>query len=380
MPTRPTSSQEASYLCRSCQKFFSADVSQSVECPDCRITQPNPESWEKVIQARSKGLKFNNAKIVYHAPEDRSKADFKLNIIERKKTKHKLMLVALAFAWIGGLSLLGYKATEKNKTRENSKSSTALSANKSTKKIQQQLFTQAWPSIQKFLLADNSTKRSDLTYNIDDRILYLAFNNQSISFPKDITQILASQYHGSYAELLVGRENGKPIEIVMLEKEGKWLIDWDHFSNSSTMLFRDFLIEKPTTEHNFRLYFTVDNIASTKEITFIDAQPNNDLFDDSNPKRVRIKFPSNHPLRADIDKLVNLNKDFKSYNSTLSTDQRSILGSFDPKRYNRVNVTLKWVKKDDRMVTELVAVNAAHWIGSHWAAKSTPAQDLTLTF
>ena len=371
---------QGTYLCRGCQTFFLSDMQSAVVCPQCKLKQVNAEAWDQIIKQRDTVGVFNNAIPVDYGTLGTRKNDAKLNIIENKKAKRKLMMFLIALVWVGGIGLLMYKASEKEKLKiENlAKQPSAEKLQQTRKQTQQRIFSQAVPKIEQFLLLDKRSSRSHLVYQTDEDILYTAFNNSLIQFPKDITSVQAIQNQGAFAEVSLARKQGSAVELVLVEQDGSWLIDWDHFSNASSISFTDFLTNKPTEAHTFRLYFTVDAVAGTQEITFIEAQRNNDLFNLDQAKRLRVKFPSDHPLHPDIDALVNHCQDCKSYNSSLEAHQRSILGTSDPTGYYRINVTLKWVKEEDRMLPEVVSINAGHWLGSYWKDTFTPTQKLTL--
>ncbi len=371
--TEPT---QGTYLCRSCQKFFTSDIQLSVECPHCKSKQLHLESWDLIKKKRERFLNFSTAKTVEYGIINTSGHDAKLNIIENKKAKRRIMMILIGFIWLAGIGILAYKSSTKETI--NAHNSTQSPALEKFQQNQQQILAQAFPVIQTFFSLEKAENKSHLTHLTSEDQLYSDFNNPTTDYLKGISHVQAVQDKGSFCEFLIIRKQGNPFEVIMARQEDSWLIDWEHFSNASSMPFREFLTKKPTEAQTFRLYFTVDSVADSQELTFIEAQPNNNLFSPNQAKHLRIKFTSDHPLRAHIDNLISHSKDFKNYNnSSLEVHQQSLTGLIDPKGYYRVNITLKYTNKDGRLRPEVLSINAAHWLGSHWKDTFSPAQKLT---
>ena len=87
-------------------------------------------------------------------------------------------------------------------------------------------------------------------------------------------------------------------------------------------------------------------------------------------------FGPDHPLRPSIDHLIQNSEAYQRFNPTLNDRNQGLLGTKDPERTYRAQVTFEWINVNDLRRIRLVSVEAAHWLDKHYSHELTPAQQL----
>lgn len=369
------------YLCKKCGNFFQTEVNLKSICPHCNEVQLTPSAWDQVIQKRNNDLIFQieqSNESHKSLPLGEEQISNKLDIYGRKKARFRLIAICFCLFWLVTIGALFYNSIGTNEADTNAATMVedgSISA-EFFEQIQQTSYL-CTNIYRNFINAKTTTEKTQFLYDTSITQYEDFITQYNFVPPKKIQRPLESSFHETFVEIRIKSQEEIHFHTVFIKKDNGWLIDYNQFANIGTMPFKEFLTKKTTEPQTFRLYFTTTKDGTERELTFIEAQPNNMNYNYQLAPRVSLNFERNHLMREEVNKLVKTWQNYKKFNKNLPLSTSSVIGKDDPYNYYRARVTLQYKETESGKVLELQTIHAAHWLGSFYDSYFTPAQKIT---
>ena len=376
--------KSASYLCQSCGKFYTTSIQVSTTCTHCECQQTSLDTWRNVISKRSNGLIFEqiesttNSSIAKSMLKDEKKVDAKLDFVGSKKARRTLIVsLIVGLIILAGLAISFNTLTNILVQSEDPPSTIDGSLTIAEENEWKNIGYKCIIRLNQFLGSDGIFDKVKHVYSPDIDQIELFYLTKKHEHSRSIVNLTKLKVISRERANIVFTDSlGRKIEAAFIKDKGQWLLDWKHFVNKGTMPFDQFLSEKPSDTHSFRLYFTENKYGSFQQITLLDTQPNNILPQINEVSSVSMSVDQTNPQYSALMNLIKTSKNYAIFNKTLSSVDVGSFGSRDPFANYRVNISLKWIQVDGDTVLKIEKINAAHWLDESFDSFLLPSQKL----
>ena len=224
----------------------------------------------------------------------------------------------------------------------------------------------AFKAFKQYLLAADASEKSEYVLGGVRKILSIEQYESSLDLlvPQAPLRLLANSYSGDgelpRVEFLLEDANGRRFEVVMWQKDSKWVLDWGQHVRYTPGNWSRFLAsERIGNPTEFRLYVRRRHMVSGRErekLQLIFYKPKM-VSGGRTQESPRVDVAKTSPIFAQLDAAFNLELDKKD------RIEEGVIGQLDPSGLLRVKVILDWQQgADGERVVALKELVSTHWL------------------